>query len=253
MKRFVLAIGAVGALLVLSDIGRSGDDKDAQATIDKAIKAQGGEAVLAKFPARTMKGTGKFYGLGDPIDFSMELAGFDKKFRFGMEMTVMNFDLKVVVVVNGAKGWEKVNDDVKDMPADDLAEHKEQIHSHAVVSLLPLKKDKEYKLLAIGEFKIDDQPAVGVRVSKKGHRDVSLYFDKAKGHLVKSEFNIKDIKGGGDREMNQTNFYYDYKEFQGARHPTRVVTERDGKKFIETRLTEMQLAEKLDDSTFDRP
>jgi hypothetical protein len=253
MKRFVWAIGAVGALLALAAVGRSGDDKELRAIIDKAIEAQGGEAVLAKFPARTFKGTGKFYGLGEPIDFSMELAGFDKKFRFGMDMTVMNFDLKLVVVVNGAKGWEKVNDDVKDMPADELAEHKEQIHSNAVVSLLPLKKDKDYTLSLIGDVKVDDQPAVGITVAKKGHRDVRLYFDKAKGHLVKSEFTIKDIKGGGDREMIQANFFYDYKEFQGAREPTRMVAERDGKKFIEARMTDIQLLEKLDDSVFDRP
>jgi len=168
-------------------------------------------------------------------------------------MTVMNFDLKIAVVVNGDKGWEKVNDDVKEIAADEMAEHKEQMHSNAVVSLLPLKKEKDYKLATIGEVTIDDQPAVGITVSKKGHRDVSLYFDKAKGHLVKSEFNIKDIKGSGDREMNQTNFYYDYKEFQGARSPTRLVTERDGKKFTDTRLTDMQLAEKLDNTTFERP
>jgi len=253
MKRLVWATGVLAVLLVAADFSRSGDDKDLRAIIDKAIEAHGGEAVLAKFPARTLKGAGKFYGLGEPIDFALEIASFDKKFRFGMEMTVMNFDLKIVAVVNGDKGWEKVNDDVKEIAADELAEHKEQMHSNAVISLLPLKKEKDYKLSMIGEVKVEDQPAVGITVSKNGHRDVSLYFDKAKGHLVKSEFNIKDIKGGGDREVSQTNLYYDYKEFQGARHPTRMVTERDGKKFIETRLTDMQLAEKLDDATFDRP
>jgi len=253
MKRLVLATCALAVLLVAADFSRSGDDKELRAIIDKAIEAHGGEAVLAKFPARTLKGDGKFYGLGDPVDFSLEIASFEKKFRFGMSMTVMNFDLKIAVVVNGDKGWEKVNDDVKDIPADEMAEHKEQMHSNAVVSLLPLKKDKGYTLSPIGEVKVDDQPAFGITVSKKGHRDVSLYFDKAKGHLVKSEFNIKDIKGGGDREMPQTNFFYDYKEFQGVRQPTRLVTERDGKKFIEARLTDMQPAEKLDDATFDRP
>src|SRR5262249_50755092 len=149
--------------------------------IDKAIEAHGGEAVLAKFPARTLTGAGKFYGLGDPIDFSLELASYDKKFRFGMNMVVMNFDLKIVVIVNGAKGWENVNDDVKEIDADELAEHKEQMHSQAVVSLLPLKKDKDYTLSPIGEVMVAERPAVGVRVSKKGHRDVNLYFDKAKG------------------------------------------------------------------------
>jgi hypothetical protein len=253
MKRLVLAACALGALLVAADVSRSGEDKELRAIIEKAIEAHGGEAVLAKFPARTLKGAGKFYGLGDGIDYNLEIASYDKKFRFGMDMTVMNFDLKIVVVVNGGKGWEKVNDDVKEIAADELAEHKEQTHSNAVVSLLPLKKDKDYTLSAIGEVKVDDQAAVGVRVSKKGHRDVNLFFDKAKGQLVKSEFNVKDIKGSGDREIAQANFYYDYKEFQGVRHPTRMVTERDGKKFIDTRLTEMQLAEKLDDTVFGRP
>jgi hypothetical protein len=54
-------------------------------------------------------------------------------------------------------------------------------------------------------------------------------------------------------EMIQTNLYYDYKEFQGTRHPTRVVTERDGKNFTDTLLTEVQLLEQLDQSTFERP
>jgi len=253
MKRLVLATGALGALLVLADFGRSGEDKDLRAIIDKAIAAHGGEANLAKFPAQTLKGTGKYYGMGEAIDFNVEIASYDKKFRFGMDMKVTNFDLKVIVVVTGKKGWEKVNDDVKAIAADELAEHREHMHSEAVVSLLLLKKDKAYKLSPLGEVKVGDRPAVGVRVAKKGHRDVNLFFDKAKGHLVKSEYVIKDIKGGGDKELIQTNLYYDYKEFQGTRRPTRLVIERDGKKFTETTLTEIQLLEKLDNSTFDRP
>jgi hypothetical protein len=253
MKQLVLALSALGTLLVLAAIGRSGKDKDLQAIIDKAIAAHGGEARLAKFPALTLKGTGKYYGMGEAIDYNVEIASHGKKFRFGMDIKIMNFDLKVVVVVNGAKGWEKVNDDVKEIAADELAEHKEHMHSEAVVGLLPLKKDKSYQLSLIGDVKVGDQPAVGVRVVKKGHRDVSLFFDKAKGHLVKSEYLIKDIKGGGDKEMLQTNLYYDYKEFQGTRLPTRLVTERDGKKYSDTQLTELQLLEELDTSTFDRP
>ena len=253
MKRLVLATGALGALLVLAAHGRSSEDKELVAIIDKAFAAHGGEANLAKYPAQTATGTGKFYGLGEAIDFNLEVASHDKKFRYGMDMKVVNFDLKITIVVSGAKGWEKVNDDVKEIGADELAEYKEQMYSEAVVRLLPLKKDKAYKLSLIGDVKVGDQATVGVRIAKKGHRDVSLFFDKAKGHLVKSEFVIKDIKGGGDKEMMQANLYYDYKEFQGTRCPTRVVIERDGKKFADTQLTEIQLLEKLDDGTFDRP
>src|SRR5215471_3407306 len=135
MKRLVLATGALGALLVLAAHGRSGEDKNLAAIIDKAIAAHGGEANLAKYPAQTLTGTGKFYGLGEAIDYNIEIASHDKKFRYGMDMKVMNFDLKLTIVMSGVKGWEKVNDDVKEISADELAEYKEQMYSEAVVRL----------------------------------------------------------------------------------------------------------------------
>ncbi|MCI0351601.1 MAG: hypothetical protein L0Z53_19435, partial [Acidobacteriales bacterium] len=67
------------------------------------------------------------------------------------------------------------------------------------------------------------------------------------------EYLIKDIKGGGDAEMTQTTYYSDYKEFQGTRQPTRLLIEREGKKFSDTHMTEVKLLEKVDNSTFDRP
>jgi len=253
MKRLVLATGALGALLVLAAHGRSSEDKELVAIIDKAIAAHGGEANLAKYPAQTLTGTGKFYGLGEAIDYNIEIASHDQKFRYGMDMKVMNFDLKITTVVNGNKGWEKVNDDVKEMPADEVAEQNEQMHANQVViGLLPLKS-KDYTLSSLGDVQVGDQPVVGVRVSKKGHRDVSLFFDKAKGHLVKSEYIVKDLKTSGDKELTQTMFYSDYQEFQGTRQPTRLVMERDGKKFAEMRMSEIQLLETVDNSTFDRP
>src|SRR6516162_995002 len=132
MKRLVLATCALGALVVLANSGRSGEDKDLRDIINKAMAAHGGEANLAKFPAVTMKFNGKFYGTGEPVDFNMEIAAQKKQFRFGMDMRIMNFDLKITSVVNGDKGWTKVNDEVKDMTAEELAESKEQMHTDKV-------------------------------------------------------------------------------------------------------------------------
>jgi hypothetical protein len=252
MKRLVVGTCVLGALLVVANFGRSDEEKDLRAVIARALEVNGGADKLAKYLAHTMKSNGKFYGLGEAIDFTMDIAAQEKQFRFSMQMTVMGFDLKVTSAVNGDKGWEKVNDDIKDMPADELAEHKEQMHAQAVAGLLPLK-NKDYKLAALGDVKVGDQFVTGVRVSKDGRRDVNLFFDKAKGHLAKSEFIVKDIKGSGDKEITQTNFYSDYKEFQGIRHPTHLIIERDGKKFVDAQMTEIQLFEKLDDNVFDRP
>ena len=120
-----------------------------------------------------------------------------------------------------------------------------------MIGLRPLGS-RDYQLAPLGEVKVGDHPAVGVRVSRKGRRDVNLFFDKAKGHLVKSEQVIKDIKAGGN-EANQVVFYSDYKEFQGTRQPTRILVERDGAKFTDTQVTELRLQENADSGTFDRP
>ena len=252
MKLLALASCALGTLLVLADCGRSGDAKDVRAVIDRAVEAHGGAARLAKFKVHTMKGTGKFYGAGDALDFTLAATSHgDKQFHAAIELKILGQDLKIVLVVDGAKGWEKINGDVKDMPADELAEHQEQMHADAVIGLRPLGS-RDYQLAPLGEVKVGDHPAVGVRVSRKGRRDVNLFFDKAKGHLVKSEQVIKDIKAGGN-EANQVVFYSDYKEFQGTRQPTRILVERDGAKFTDTQVTELRLQENADSGTFDRP
>jgi len=253
MKRLALAPCVAAMLLTLTTFARSGDDKEPRAIINKGLDVQGGEAKLAKFTATTMKGTGKFFGLGEPIDFGLEIiVQRNKQLRFAVDLKVMDQSLKIEAGVNGDKGWEKLNDDVKDMPAEEVAEHKEQMHSGSVTHLLVLK-DKGYQLSTIGEVKVGDRTALGVHVAKKGHRDVNLYFDKDKGHLVKSEFVIKDIKTSGDMEITQTTLYSDYKEIQGTRQPTRVVIERDGKKFTDTQMNEIQLLERVDESVFGRP
>ena len=252
MKLLALASCALGTLLVLADCGRSGDAKDVRAVIDRAVEAHGGAARLAKFKVHTMKGTGKFYGAGDALDFTLAATSHgDKQFHAAIDLNIAGQDLKIVLVVDGAKGWEKINGDVKDMPADELAEHQEQMHADAVIGLRPLGS-RDYQLAPLGEVKVGDHPAVGVRVSRKGRRDVNLFFDKAKGHLVKSEQVIKDIKAGGN-EANQVVFYSDYKEFQGTRQPTRILVERDGAKFTDTQVTELRLQENADSGIFDRP
>jgi hypothetical protein len=122
MKKLALTTSTAAALLVLTALARCGDDKDLRAIINKGLEASGGEAKLAKFTAQTLKGGGKFFGLGEAIDFTVDITfQGDKQFRFGVNLQIMGQDVKVGAVVNGDKGWEKLNDDVKDMPAEELA------------------------------------------------------------------------------------------------------------------------------------
>jgi hypothetical protein len=249
MRRIVCLAAALA--VVTAGAARAEEKKDdAKALIEKAIKAAGGEAKLAKFNAVTFKGKGKFYGMGDGVDYTGEWS-VQKPDK--MRVEIKSGDFTFTQVVNGDKVWRKIGDNAEEVTDKDaVKEAKENMYAEGVASLLPLVKDKGYEFAALGEVKVADKPAVGVRVSHKGHRDVNLFFDKDSGLLVKSEATVKDEMTGGKEETQET-LYSDYKEIGGAKHATKVVINRDGKKYIDAEMSDYEPKEKLDDKVFEKP
>jgi hypothetical protein len=244
----------IGAVLFVMAVGtlRSGDDKDVRATIAKAIRAKGGDHE-AKYKGTIMKAAGTFHGAGEGIPFTGEwqVQG-NKQSRAVLEIKVMNQTLTVAKTVNGDKGWMKFNDQVKDMSADELAEEKDDLYARWVSSLVPLK-DKAFKLAPLGEVKIDDKAATGVRVSREGKRDVNLYFDNGTGMLVKTEHQVKDVAGGGDKEVLQETYFSDFKDFKGAKYPTKFTIKREGKLYVEGDVSDIRPVEMIEAAVFARP
>jgi hypothetical protein len=121
-----------------------------------------------------------------------------------------------------------------------------------VALLTPLKKEG-FKLAPLPEAKVEGRAAVGVRVSRKGHRDVSLYFDKESHLLLKSAMTVKSVEDGSNKELKQEILYGDYKDFGGARWPTRVHIKQNGKSFLEMNFTEVRAMAKIDPKVFAEP
>jgi hypothetical protein len=244
-----------GALVLMVAItaARSGEEKDLRATIVRAIRAKGGDDNEGKYTGLTLKGTGTFYGLGEGIPFTgaWHFQGHSQS-RGTLEIKVMDQTLTLTQVVSGDKGWVKFNDEVKTMSPDELAEEKAAIYAKWVSSLVPLK-DKAFKLANIGEVKIGEQAATGVRVSHAGHRDINLFFDKTSGLLVKSESQVKDVKDGSGKEMGEETFFADFKEFKGIKFPTKITINRDGKLHVEAVMTDILPLEKLEEDVFGQP
>src|SRR5439155_12408995 len=120
----------------------------------------------------------KFYGMGEGIDFTAEAKSQEPdKFRSDITVEVAGSKFEVIQTVDGDKGWKSANGTVDDFSKEEFAEVKEEIHAGRVGKLTPLKK-KEYKLSALGEKKVGDRPALGVKVVHEGRRDINLYFDK---------------------------------------------------------------------------
>jgi hypothetical protein len=251
MVRFLSAVIALGVFGVCGLLRAEDSGAAPSAVIDKAIQATGGEALLSKYKAATWKSKGTFYGMGQPIPYTAEwtIQWPDKsKATISGEFNDQKFAM--TNVYNHDKAWMKMNEQAMEMDGDHLAAAKDEMHARRVSHLLELK-DPGYKLSALPEAKVDGKAAVGVKVSSAGHRDVSLYFDKDSGLLVKSEMRIKNPDTS--EEANQETFYSDYKDIQGAKEPMKITVKRDGKVFTEGENSDMKLLEQLDDKVFAEP
>jgi outer membrane lipoprotein-sorting protein len=223
---------------------RADDQADARGVIAKAMQATGGEEKLAKLKGQSWTEKGTFYGMGAGVPYtgSYSLQWPDK---FKMEIQGV-----FTIVVNGDKGWTNANGSTQEMTKEQLEEQKQGLYNGWVASLVPLK-DKAYKLSLLGESKVGDRPAVGVKVARKDHYDVNLYFDKETNLLAKTSSRLKEAMSGQEVEQEAT--YSDYKDVSGVKIPTKVSIKRDGKQFVEAENSDVKLAEKLDDSVFAKP
>jgi hypothetical protein len=246
MRRIVCASLAFGLLFAGIGFVRSGEDKDARAIIEKAIKAAGGQAKLAKLKASTWKEKGTYFGMGEDgfpytANYAVQWPG---QFRVEVEGVF-------TIVLDGDKGWNRTGDTTKELSKDELALN---LHNHRagwITSLMPLA-DKEFQLKTIGEAKVGKQVALGVQVSRKGYPDVKLYFAKDTGLLVKSEIRTKAAEQEF-KEVNQATYHSDYRDVEGAKVPYKHVIKRDDKVYIEAEMTEMKVADKLDAKVFAKP
>jgi hypothetical protein len=248
VRHLVLALGVVVGVSVPV---RADDAADARAIVEKAIKAQGGLEKLSKFKAHSIKFKGDFHGMGQAIPMTGEITtqGNDKV-KLDAEVEAGGMKFRVINVLAGDKGWNKVGDMLMDLDKDQIAEAREQAYAGWLATLVPLL-DKGIKLSTIGESEIENKPAMGVKVKSEGHRDVDLYFDKASGLLVKFEHRVKDE--GSGQEVTEENFSSNYKDVEGTKQPMKFLAKRDGKLFLEGEITEYLLLEKVDENTFAKP
>jgi outer membrane lipoprotein-sorting protein len=248
--RRMMAVAA--SLLLVVGFVQGDPATDARAIIDKAITAQGGAANLGKFKGAVIRSKGRFHGMGQAIDYTSEdsILPPDQQ-RLSVEAEMSGVAFKLVRIVNGDKGWRVVNGQVETMTANQLAEAREMLYAAEVRRLVPLT-DKGYKLSPLGETKVGDRPAIGVRVEHKGRRDINLYFDKQTHLLVRTEMRIKAIEGDGQEHTAET-LFADYKKVQGVQMPFKVTIRRDGKPYVEVEHSEVKLVEKLDEGLFARP
>ena len=251
MTRVLAAVMSAVVVCTLSPQVRAADT--AKDILEKAITAHGGADLLAKNKAGQTKAKGKITlpGVGE-VDFTQESAFMlPDKFKESVEITVGGQNIVVLTIANGdnisidaAGNKVEVSDAIK-------GSIKQATHMLSVGRLVGPARDKGYELSLIGESKIDDTPVVGVRVSMKDKKDISLFFDKKTNLLAKMEYRSSDPMSGN--EFNEERIVTGYKkDAEGNMIPGKVTVLHDGKKYLEAEITEAKYLEKLDDAEFKR-
>jgi hypothetical protein len=249
MKTPFLTVLAAG-LLLGANTSRADEQADAKALLDKAMKAMGGEAKLAKLSTASVKGklTGSPGGQELTVDLDGTWQGMSQ-YRADAEVQDGGQNFKGVVVFNGDKGWLKKNSQTQEAPAGVAPFVQNLFHAGRMPQLLPNLTDKDYKLSLLGEILVGDKPAVGLSIGHKDRKDVSLFFDKEKGLPIKSEVRLTDPQG---KEITATFHYSDYKDFDGVKLSGRIMIKVDEIE-LTMELKDVKPVDKVDDSLFDKP
>jgi hypothetical protein len=250
MRTPLLVLLTVGLLLGWCGTARPQDDL--KGIIQKGITAHGGAEKMAKAKAGRSKTKGTLELFNTSLPFTQDMTyQLPNQFREELELEAAGQKIKVATVFNGTKGWIEVNDKVQELDDKMQSELKEAGHLMRVARLTMLLEDKGCKLAPLGEAKVNGKAAVGIRVECKGFRDVSLYFDKDGGLLLKTERRGLDPMSG--QEFTEERIVTEYHKVEGLQSPKKMLVNRDGKKFMEAEVVEVKLFDAVDPKTFDRP
>jgi hypothetical protein len=246
--RTPLVLG-LAAGLALATVARADDAGPAKEVIKKAVTAQGGAEKIEKYKAARMKSKGTIALFGMDVGMTNEVVyKFPGKIRTDVDVSIMGQTQHFTQVINGDKAVIVTDGGKQDLDGDQLEEAKEAAYALTVMHLTHLLTDKSFTLKSLPDKTADGQALAGVQVSSKGHKDITLYFDKGTGLLARVERKSLDLNTMAEAPREEV--LSNYKEFDGIKRHTKLVVNMSGKKFLEQEVSEYKNLEDVDDNTF---
>jgi hypothetical protein len=233
------------ALMVLGATSRAAEEEQARAVLNKAITAQGGAEALARLKGFTYTQEGTAYGKdGAKQARKGRLAILLPDKVRGESQTPDG--LTVITVFDGTRGWVKKGDHTEDMPPAQVTYLKELMYLVHVVSLVPLQ-DPAFKLTDLGNSTADGHAVAGINVSRAGHPDVQLFFDRDTGLLYKT------VTRQSGKQSDREEVSWDYRDVGGMKAAMYFAKSENGQRVEEAKLSDYKCAETLDAGLFAKP
>lgn len=245
-------VAITSCVLVLGGLYGRAQETDLKAVLRKAIEAHGGEKNLNKFQAVVTKFKGSIEIQNNKFDITGETSlQRPDKVKNSMSLDINGKQIDVVTVFNGKKLWVSTMGMTKEIDDEKILKAaREEMQAEGASSISDYLK-APFELNSLGDAKIKGKAAIGIRISKKGQKDISMFFDKETHLLVKTE--MRTLDGNTGQEVTQEKFIIGYQEKNGMKVAKRVEIQKDGKTFMDIEILETRALEKLDDAVFAKP
>ncbi len=214
--------------------------------VERAIRAHGGETALRRVAQAVRTGSGTLAVSGTDLPFTDEVI-FDLPYRLRLSVT-LDKQPKQTWTFDGEKAWQSSEGVTVDLPQPRADEMREEAYVQWLATVAPLKR-RELTLTAVPDAAVLDRPVSVLKVVAKGRSDVLLSFDKESGLLVKTARRTRE----GGQAVTKESYFSAHKEFSGARLPTIIREQLNGKKFSELTSAKYELLRSRDDSLFKKP
>ena len=250
MKRTIqIALLSALALLLVQPLRAADDAGKAQELVDRAIKAIGGKKALNKTVNTIMEDKGTYYGMGEGVPYEGRYVfQMTNPVRYRMEIIDV-----FIMVADRDKAWVSAMDDVMDQEGESLEVAKQGALVNYAMSLIPLQKpNKEFKLGLAEPETVEGKECEGITIAHEKMPTITMQFSKKTGLIKKTKYKTK-VAELGFKEVTEEAVYYEYKEFDGFKNPTKIIMYRDGKKFVESYPQKVSYPDKLDESEFKKP
>lgn len=215
--------------------------------VERAIRATGGEAAVAKTRVMTQTAKGRVNMNRTETDAEWAMKwNLPDQLRWELTINQASGRTQTVIVLNGTRGWQSVNGGpAADLESIPFAVVTDEAHVYWLCRLEPLKH-KDVRLTPLPDETVDSQPANAIKAAYPGKPDVKLSFSKSSGLLLKAAF---QSTGGVAKEFQ----FAEPKDFDGVRLPTRLTHVENGVRMGQWTVTRYQFVNKIDPADFKKP
>lgn len=235
-----LVVGVVALNLPVRADDKPADDAAVRDLVKKAIDKAGKQDKLAKLAYHSVAAKGTLDVEGVPVEFTSETEyHLPDKAESKYKLESQGKKVTVVQHINGDHGSIHVNGEEKKLEGAHLAEALEELYDQRVFQLFPLL-EAEFKLSALPDETVEGKPASGVKVAHDGRKDISLYFDKESGLLVKAVRQAVDPRSA--KEHKREVIFSEAKDAaNGPKYPGKMVVYEDGRKVADVTVTDLKV------------